>query len=371
MKNLHVIGLCFCLLAGACQHRTDGLFIWKLDNAGLIDPKKELPLDVLGWKVEAIPLETTDSCLIKEVTILEESREFYWIVSDNRIGRFDKQGHFQQFIGRVGQGPEEYLSAKAIQPVEEEQALYVMDYFGRKMKVYGFDGRFLRSFKLPEETWMDNFRYKDGFIYYLTIGNSEMPDLYCFDERTARMDTLSKRDREMGAEGFMGQTYSYVLGQDLYMFHYFNDTVYRISDERVEPAWLFRTGTLKWSFDEITLDDNFEPLVKPDGPRMQIFNLFETEEYAFVFYTLSTFEGKSMMPFMALYDKRQAFFYPHVNLISSALPWSSVREGQRLWQTSVPGTLYAVKEAVDLSGKVGFEHIKEDDNPVLLRYVYE
>lgn len=246
MKNLHVIGLCFCLLAGACQHRTDGLFIWKQDNAGLIDPKKELPLDVLGWKVEAIPLETTDSCLIKEVTILEESREFYWIVSDNRIGRFDKQGHFQQFIGRVGQGPEEYLS-----------------------------------------------------------------------------------------------------------------------------AWLFRTGTLKWSFDEITLDDNFEPLVKPDGPRMQIFNLFETEEYAFVFYTLSTFEGKSMMPFMALYDKRQAFFYPHVNLISSALPWSSVREGQRLWQTSVPGTLYAVKEAVDLSGKVGFEHIKEDDTPVLLRYVYE
>jgi hypothetical protein len=48
-----------------------------------------------------------------------------------------------------------------------------------------------------------------------------------------------------------------------------------------------------------------------------------------------------------------------------------VEKGRRLMKTSVPGSLYAIKEAVDLAGKDGFEMIKEDDNPVLLRYACE
>lgn len=371
MKNLSLIGLLFCLLICSCQHKTDGLLTLKLDNAGQIDPDKELSLDALGMKVKAIPLETTDSCLIKEVSGLEESRDYYWIVSDMRVYQFDKKGHFVQYIGVTGQGPEEYLSAKAIKPVEEEQVLYVMDYFGRKMCVYGFDGRFLRSFKLPEETWIDNFRYADGKIYYLTTGNSVMPDLYCYDIQTEHMDTLCKRDREMGTEGYMGQTYTYTLDDDMYMFHYFNDTIYRVGENGIVPAWIFHTGKLKWGYDELTLTADFTPLVKPDGPRIQVFDLFETKDYVFVFYTISRFGEEMMKPLMALYDKKQTVFYPHVNLISPDAPWLSVEKGKRLMQTSVSGSLYAIKEAADLAGKKGDKTIKEDDNPVLLRYTCE
>lgn len=106
-----------------------------LDDAGQIDQSQELSLDTLGMKVDAIPLETTDDCLIKNISVLEESRDFYWLVSDNLIYKFDKSGHFLQRIGTVGQGPEEYVSAKVIQPVEKERSLYIMDYFGRKMTV--------------------------------------------------------------------------------------------------------------------------------------------------------------------------------------------------------------------------------------------
>ena len=77
-----------------------------------------------------------------------------------------------------------------------------------------------------------------------------------------------------------------------------------------------------------------------------------------------------MKPFIALYDKIQYLFYPHANLVSS-YAYLSVEKGRRLMKTSVPGSLYAIKEAVDLAGKDGFEMIKEDDNPVLLRYACE
>ncbi len=82
------------------------------------------------------------------------------------------------------------------------------------------DGRFLRSFKLPEETWMDNFKYENGKVYYLTTGNSIMPDLYCYDVQAARMDTLCRRDRKMGTKGYMGQSFIYVLDGNMYTYHY-------------------------------------------------------------------------------------------------------------------------------------------------------
>lgn len=361
-----------CLLVSSCRQGTEsGMLTLTLDSAGLISPDKEMPLETLGMRVEAIPLETTDSCLVKDISCVEESRDFYWLVFDGRVAKFDKTGHFLQYIGACGQGPGEYVSAYVIQPVEALQHLYVMDFFGRKMNVYDFDGGFIRSFKLPDETWMDTFRYKDGKVYYQTTGNSVMPDIYSYDVQTERMDTLCKRERDMGTEGYIGKSVLYTLDGDLFTYHYFNDTVYRLEADRMEPAWLFRTGKMTWTYDEVTLMADFSPKVRPDGPRVQLFDLFETERYCFVFYTLSEYKGEKMKPFMALYDKKQARFYPHLNLISPDAPWLSVKEGGRLFRTSVSGSLYAVKEAADLFDKKGFEEIKEDDNPVLLRYVYQ
>lgn len=359
------------LFLSAChQEKTTGLHALMLDHVNQIDPDMELPQETLGMKVEAIPLETTDSCLIKEISCMEESRKFYWLGFDNRIGKFDKTGHFLQYIGASGQGPEEYVSIKKIQPVEEEQRLYVMDYFGRKMNVYGFDGSFVCSFKLPEETWMDNFRYKEGKVYYQTTGNSVMPDIYCYDVQAGRMDTICKREREMGTEGYAGQSYIYTLNEDMYTYHYFNDTVYRMDENGIEPAWLLQTGKMKWTYDELTIIADYTPKVRPDGPRIQISDLFETNAHSFIFYTISEFNGEKMKPFMAVYDKKQDRFYPHANLISTDSPWLSVEKGCQLIKTSVPGSLYAIKEAFDLSGKRGLERVKEDDNPVLLRYIY-
>lgn len=370
MRTLIAIGLLVVLMLSSCRKETQGFPVLVLDDTDGIDTKLEIPIADMGWRAEAIPLETTDSCLIKNIGQLEESKMYYWIVSDNLIYKFDKAGRFIKRIGSMGQGPEEYVSAKMIQPVEETQELFVMDYFGRKMNVYDFDGHFLRTFKLPEETWMDKFRYMDGKIYYLTTGNSVMPDLYCYDVQTTQTDTLCRREREMGTEGYVGQTFAYNLDNDLYMFHYFNDTVYRIAENRIEPAWLFQTGKMKWTYDEVTIVADFTPKVRPDGPRIQVFDLFETKDYTFVFYTISKYQGEHMKSFLALYDKKQNLFYPHVNFVSDN-PCLSIEKGRKLMKTSVPGALYAIRDGVDFYDKKGFEMIKEDDNPVLLRYVCE
>ena len=132
----------------------------------------------------------------------------------------------------------------------------------------------------------------------------------------------------------------------LHIIRNYDTAPYHMDGNRIEPAWLFRTGKMKWRYGELTIVADFTPKVRPDGPRIQIFDLFETNAYCFVFYTISEYKGEKMKPFMALYDKKQNLFYPHANLVSS-YAYLSVEKGRRLMKTSVPGSLYAIKEAVD------------------------
>lgn len=38
----------------------------------------------------------------------------------------------------------------------------------------------------------------------------------------------------------------------------------------------FQTSKMKWTYDELTIVADFTPKVRPDGPRIQVFDLFET-----------------------------------------------------------------------------------------------
>ena len=111
------------------------------------------PLDSLVKKMDVIPLETTDSCLFDDVALLEESEDYFFIYSEktSQLYRFAKDGKNMKTISGKGQGPQEYLSIKRMMLDNESKELYIMDYLGRKMKIFSFDGEYLRSLPLPED----------------------------------------------------------------------------------------------------------------------------------------------------------------------------------------------------------------------------
>ena len=62
-----------------------------------------------------------------------------------------------------------------------------MDYFGRKMVVYDFNGKFIRTFRLPEKEFMANFSLYGNTLYYHGIENSLIPTLLAEDIKTRKM----------------------------------------------------------------------------------------------------------------------------------------------------------------------------------------
>ena len=78
---------------------------------------KETPVSVSDFfsKVEVIPLETSDSCLLARILRVRVSGDTTYILTQDyptfrhiTLMAFDKKGNYLRSIGRVGQGPGEY-----------------------------------------------------------------------------------------------------------------------------------------------------------------------------------------------------------------------------------------------------------------------
>ena len=114
MKNKSKVGLSLfsaLLMLGACQSvpsQTDGT--WTADIRSAIGKETTFPMKEIVSGVEYIPLETTDSCLVSNVTDLIMDNDFIFLQNGRtqQIFQFTRQGKFLREVGSVGEGPGEY-----------------------------------------------------------------------------------------------------------------------------------------------------------------------------------------------------------------------------------------------------------------------
>lgn len=102
--------------------------------------------DVMG--IEYIPLETTDSCLISNLTYLIMDDDFIFVQNGktDQVFKFTRQGKFVCQIGRVGNGPGEY-APWTIENISLDVNKKEVFLNSRRLPafVYSYDGEFLRT----------------------------------------------------------------------------------------------------------------------------------------------------------------------------------------------------------------------------------
>lgn len=157
-------------------------------------PKKELVLQDF-MDVEYIPLETNDEFINQGY--VNAIGEKYIIVTNYRedgdIFVYDRNGKAIRKINRKGQGGEEYISCLKIILDEENEELFVNDFWARKIKVYDLEGNFKRSFKQKQE---------GDTQFYGEIFNYDKENLICYDELNKEIPFLlvSKQDGSITKE---------------------------------------------------------------------------------------------------------------------------------------------------------------------------
>ena len=105
-----------------------------------------LPLSEAAAKVEIVSLEVTDESLIGEITKMKVTDSDIWVkhYKDNHVLRFSRSGKFLNKVGKVGQGPEEYIGMADFFVDENTKEVYIQTTIVG-VKVYDYEGNYKRT----------------------------------------------------------------------------------------------------------------------------------------------------------------------------------------------------------------------------------
>ncbi len=196
MKTLIFIETILLLAMTSCgsdNASTEGFITVDVTKSSY-SPKKELVLQDF-MDVEYIPLETNDEFI--NHGYVQAVGEKYIIVANYRkdgdIFVYNRKGKAIRKINRKGQGGEEYISFLNVILDEENEELFVNDFWARKIKVYDLEGNFKRSFMQKQE---------GDTQFYVEIFNYDKDNLICYDECNADIPFLlvSKKDGSITRE---------------------------------------------------------------------------------------------------------------------------------------------------------------------------
>ena len=352
-------------IATACAKNSNQFEEIRFDDIHSIDLNNSISLDSIVERTEIIRFTSGSDLIIGKIKSVFESSGHIYLVENNRILQFNKNGKFVNFIGKKGKGPGEFITPWRIDIDEKNQHIYVMDYFGRKMLRYLFNGTFDKSFTLPETLNVNGFRLCQDKIIYTSNTNSITPELYISDQRKDELKEISSRSREMVAgEGMM--ELSFLMGpQDQpLLFHYFNDTVFSIVNEQLKPQYLLKLGKLKFGFDEMIVETD----KKPNGPRAQVYDIIRCDKFTFIRYGVTMLNNaKQQTLITGFYCNNFSCSSPCVNFISKERPLFNILIDQKI-SAGYENTLIRTISAIDvLDAEPSFD-ISEDDNPILVKY---
>ncbi|MBO4499724.1 MAG: 6-bladed beta-propeller [Bacteroidaceae bacterium] len=117
-----------------------------------------------------IPLETGEDFLMGDIVRIMVYDDTYYILdSGKRIFLFDMDGKFISKIDRQGRGHGEYIDANCFDVQGDE--VYILSSFEKKIRVYSFEGEFLREIGLDGPYF--DMAVEDDYILLYSDNNNE------------------------------------------------------------------------------------------------------------------------------------------------------------------------------------------------------
>jgi hypothetical protein len=264
MKLLSVL-LIFSLCLSACSGDKDAAGkIPVIDVVNEVGNYQRMYCSDLFSSMKLIPLETRKECLINvrytvavndSLIVIQNlpgdgGGGMFMIVPSNNsdIIAFDRSGFYLNPIGKVGQGPEEYVISQNPFFNTDKSTLFVEDF--KKVIEYDYKGNFINSFSKSEIDGMELLDYTyagDGHFIAKMRNNGKNPYSYCLlDEKGFFIKGFPnhifyKKVQEY-ASSFEHSLYPVKFDEKLYLKDVINDTIYLYNNLELKPAFVFEYG---------------------------------------------------------------------------------------------------------------------------------
>ena len=346
----------------------------------IVYQKESYDLFAAEWvnRIEAVPLETNDSLLLGTLLeLLPPVSEGFYVVDrggSDKLLSFNFQGEFIRSIGRRGNGPGEYTKLEDAHIEGEFIEIHAWKGWLTRY-TYTKDGQFLQARSFP---YIGNKLINWGNYdwVYVNYSNRYSPD------RLIKVNATGKK-----VKGFLPSKAKVLpflekfpvfsrYGDRLFFRESFNNTVYEIMESGVVPRYRFDFGHLNVPDSYFKYSDHMEAAMDLKKTAFVTIDYFSENDY----YTLvrASIQGDKMSKLLGLKHKGrqewQWFTHPQNGELSALFSgYFVLGKDAVLYGLVMPEKLMQLNtsERKKIINAEILDGLREDDNPVILKFVLE
>lgn len=207
----------------------------------------EVRFDELFESSDIIDLQQNSESTIQSLNSLCVTDSFVIIPQSSGYLVFDKNGNFRNRVGEVGKGPDAIISPVYYYADDKS----IMSIYGTKWIRYAINGSVLEKGQLPYTVFPRSFLPLNDstwlfYVPYINVQKLDKLRLWTTDQNFNIKEKylFSASEFPLGEIGL--SKYIYETGNGIYITDRVVDTIYRFTEEKTEPAYLFDYGDYKY-----------------------------------------------------------------------------------------------------------------------------
>lgn len=261
----------------------------------------EIPISEFADSISLIQLD--NSLLLSSYGSPCFTDSFFVVSVAEGVLKYSYMGEFLMKIGGIGQAPMEYNRNKLMAVDTSNKRIRVYSIPEKVMISYSYDGAFLSRvrYDLPDDTYgyPTMMRILGNKCYFFYPSMSGLSDPYYWvitDTCGQSLEIKQKHGEPVLKRGYACGTYCTSSSDNsLLYYNLFNDTIFRVTEQGVTPAFLWGRGKHRISASTEDVSEN-----------MMVFTMFaETKRFLFFEWLDATFKSFSSFGF---YDKKKQIF---------------------------------------------------------------
>jgi hypothetical protein len=253
-KIITALFVCFTVHCNQTMiEETGGIAV--IDVVNNLGKYQAIPASEFVTELEYIPLETTDTCLISGVRQIIVTTTYIFVTGNIGFNSvcyaFNRDGRLIGQIGRVGQGPGEYINIAGLSIDEKSKTIYLETPY--TLLEYSWDGVFRQSINKPQN--MNKAPVKEVFFVSdsLFIGHvpnnrgNEMYKFSLFDQTGQAVQSFDNHEKfERTGNFYTISDYSmrpFRVSERIYVKENAKDTLYFLNEQNeLIPQFVFNLG---------------------------------------------------------------------------------------------------------------------------------
>lgn len=246
---------------------------------------QQINLSKLGKEIRYIPLETNPSCLISTIRQVALSEFFIFINDSQKLLQFDTNGKFIKQIGSIGRGPGEYSYISDFCIDESNKEICILS--SGIVLVFSFDGKLIRSFKLPFKSPQLMLKDESSIMFHLFNMSGPASDTayswYITDKLGNIKSKLKNYHKRLSQPGLIVPTSPlYVFNKTAHFSEFGNDTIYFFSNEKTKPYAIFNLDNLKMETDILLNPANIKEMSAKLKDKLWVNQVNENSGFLFI-----------------------------------------------------------------------------------------